>query len=172
MASHQWAKGNLLNNKDLSINPDAYEPASSARNIGMNFLTQPEITQSGCDVAFTAQEGLELFNQNITKYTAKSVLAAKNYFNFQELYQTNQFAALNGQFDMDQDQATCFYNYANQQASYAPYQAYGNMLVQGVLSSLHSLRTYLPISFTARTMAYRIAYNQAGNSLTNGTAAC
>jgi len=142
---------------------------SSARQVGMNFLTQPEISQSGCDVSFTAQDGLELFNQNITKYTKKSVLASPNYFDFQEQYQTQQWTTLNGQFDMGPDQATCFYNYANQQASYAPYQAYGNMLTQGVLSSLKSLKTYLPISFAARTMAYRIAYNQQN---ADGNMAC
>lgn len=58
---------------------------------------------------------------------------------------------------MDQDQATCFYNYANQQASYAPYQAYGNVLTQGVLSSMHSLKTLWPISLASRTMAYKLS---------------
>jgi hypothetical protein len=61
---------------------------SSARDVGMNFLTQPEVSQSGCDVAFTAQDGLELFDQNITVYAKKTVLAAPNYFDFQEKYQT------------------------------------------------------------------------------------
>jgi len=64
---------------------------------------------------------------------------------------------------MDQDQATCFYNYANQQASYAPYQAYGNVLTQGVLASMHSLKTLFPISLASRTMAYKFSSGQNTN---------
>lgn len=56
MASQQWAAGNLLNDDGLALNPDLtyYTNMSSARQVGMNFLTQPEISQSGCDVDFTA----------------------------------------------------------------------------------------------------------------------
>jgi len=90
MASQQWAQGNLLNNDGFAMNPNltAYTNMSSARQVGMNFLTQPEISQSGCDVSFTSEMGMTLFNQNISKFATDSVLSAPNYFQFQEFYQT------------------------------------------------------------------------------------
>jgi len=90
MAAQQWAAGNLLNNDGFAMNPNltAYTNMSSARQVGMNFLTQPEISQSGCDVDFTAAMGLSLFNQDISTKDTDSVLSAINYFDFQEAYQT------------------------------------------------------------------------------------
>jgi hypothetical protein len=49
----------------------------------MSFMTMPEITQSGCDVAFTMEDGLELFDQDLEGTSpAKTLLAAENYFAF------------------------------------------------------------------------------------------
>jgi hypothetical protein len=49
----------------------------------MSFITMPEITQSGCDVTFTAQDALELFDQNLEgDFPAKTFLNAENYFYF------------------------------------------------------------------------------------------
>lgn len=62
MAAEQWATGSLTNNSALAINATYFNPVSSAKFIGMNFLNQPEITQSGCSVSFTRQDALNLFN--------------------------------------------------------------------------------------------------------------
>lgn len=35
-------------------------------DIGMNFISQPEITQSGCDATFTYTQALALFNQDLS----------------------------------------------------------------------------------------------------------
>jgi len=75
------------------------------------------------------------------------------------MVETGQWMSINGRFGLDQNQASCIYSYANQQAMYSPYQAYGNMLTQGVTKSKAMLHDYFPINLAARTMAYRI-YNK------------
>jgi len=83
MWAQQWAKGDLLNNTALCVNPNACQNVTSVMDIGMSFLTQPEITQSGCDVNFTREDGLELFDQDLEgSFPAKTFLAAENYFAF------------------------------------------------------------------------------------------
>lgn len=54
LAALQWATGSLLNNANLMIATNTTaNSVDSMYDIGMNFMTQPEITRSGCDVAFT-----------------------------------------------------------------------------------------------------------------------
>lgn len=81
--AQQWAHGDLLNNTALCINPNACQNVTSVKNIGMSFITMPEITQSGCDVNFTREDALELFDQDLAgDFPAKTFLAAENYFAF------------------------------------------------------------------------------------------
>jgi len=51
--AQQWAKGDLLNNTALCKMPNECTNVTSVKNIGMDYITMPEITQSGCDVNFT-----------------------------------------------------------------------------------------------------------------------
>jgi hypothetical protein len=84
MWANQWAKGNMLNDTALCIN-FACQPVTSVKNLDMSFMTMPEITQSGCDVNFTMEDGLELFDQDIGTTSIpnqKTFLAAENYFAF------------------------------------------------------------------------------------------
>lgn len=53
LAALQWATGSLLNDPTLAVDPTYYKSVNSMADIGMNFLAQPEITQSGCDTTFT-----------------------------------------------------------------------------------------------------------------------
>jgi len=48
------------------------------------------------------------------------------------MVETAQWTAIKGRFGLDQDKASCLFSYASQQAAYAPYQAYGNMLTDGI----------------------------------------
>jgi hypothetical protein len=75
------------------------------------------------------------------------------------MVETGQWMTLSGRFGLDQDKASCLFSYANQQAMYAPYQAYGNMLAQGVMKTMQVLHANFPINLAARTMAYRIDHN-------------
>jgi len=59
---YQWATGSLLNNVSLSFDETTFTPVDSVVDIGMNFITMPEITQSGCDVNFTYTLAEQLFN--------------------------------------------------------------------------------------------------------------
>jgi hypothetical protein len=62
LAARQWAMGDLLNNANLySVIADA-KSYPSVKFIEMGFITEIEITQSGCDVAFTPEVALFLFN--------------------------------------------------------------------------------------------------------------
>jgi hypothetical protein len=42
--------------------PSQYVSVKSVAELGMNFILQPEITQSGCDVTFTKDLWQDLFN--------------------------------------------------------------------------------------------------------------
>ena len=54
LAALQWATGSLLNNVNLMIATNTTaNSVDSMFDIGMNFMTQPEITRSGCDATFT-----------------------------------------------------------------------------------------------------------------------
>lgn len=77
-----------------------------------------------------------------------------NYFAFQNGYQQQNWTTIKGRFGLDQDQSYCLFNYAQQQTTYAKYQAYGNMLTQSVESSLKDLVTHFPINLAARSIAY------------------
>ena len=50
LSLYQWANGNMLNNFNLSFsfNQTTWKPVSSMMDIGMNFLTPPEIANTGC----------------------------------------------------------------------------------------------------------------------------
>jgi len=53
---YQWANGDLLNNEALGFGTVAagtFTSCASAQQIGMNYMTMPEITLSGCDATFT-----------------------------------------------------------------------------------------------------------------------
>lgn len=50
----------------------------------------------------------------------------------------------------------CINSYSYQQADYNTYQAYANMMVQTISSSLKQIGTYFPINIAARTLAYRM----------------
>jgi hypothetical protein len=64
LSALQWATGTLLNNEKLALNSTNYRKVDSMFDIGMNFMTQPEITRSGCDATFTYETAAILFNQN------------------------------------------------------------------------------------------------------------
>lgn len=165
MAARQWAMGDLLNSKDLVMNPNSAEMVSSVRNIGMNFMTMPEITQSGCETTFTPQDFLNLFNQDLETGAAMTLLNPTNLWTFQHQYTNNEWTTVSGSFGLDQAQAQCIFNYANQQGSYAPYQAYGNMLTEGAMSSLNNLTATLPLNLATRVMAYRLSHGQMDGML-------
>jgi len=99
MGAQQWAQSDLLNNSNLSIVPASYVSLTSAYDVGMNFLLQPEIKSAGCDVSFTAAEAMTMFAQDLTADTDnKSFLNPTNYFLFQELYETNAFTTILGNY--------------------------------------------------------------------------
>lgn len=87
------------------------------------------------------------------------------------MVETGQWTSIQGRFGLDQNKASCLFSYASQQATYAPYQAYGNMLTDGIRQSVMNLHDYFPVNLAARTMAYRLYYNIASNAA-NGTAIC
>jgi len=97
LSALQWATGTLLNNEKLALNSANYIKVDSMFDIGMNFMTQPEITRSGCDATFTYETAAILFNQNqgdTNPNAAKSILSPTNYFNFQELYETSKWTSI------------------------------------------------------------------------------
>lgn len=128
----------------------------------MGFMTMPEIVYSGCDTTFTYDNAIELFDQDLEgSNNGRTLLSPQNYFTFQNDYQNGNQTLISGKFGLDGDQSYCLYNYAQQQAAYSRYQAYGNMLTQGVESSLKDLETHFPINLAARTIAY---LNNVGGS--------
>lgn len=92
------------------------------------------------------------------------------------MVETGQWTTLKGRFGLDQDKAYCMFSYANQQAMYSPYQAYGNLLAQGITKSKQNMMEFFPINMASRTMAYRLAHNvqEFGDNLkvSNGTVNC
>jgi hypothetical protein len=88
LGAQQWAQADLLNNKDLTIHPSNFVSMTSAYELGMNFLLQPEIQSAGCDVDFTAELARQLFQQNLTLGGEVTLLSPVNYFAFQEDYET------------------------------------------------------------------------------------
>jgi len=72
------------------------------------------------------------------------------------MVETGQWTSLKGRFGLDQDKAYCVFSYANQQALYSPYQAYGNLLAQGITKSKQVMMNFFPINLASRTMAYRL----------------
>jgi hypothetical protein len=65
MWAFQWATAGMLNNTNLCVNPNNCTAFYSVKSLDMSFMTMPEISQSGCDVAFTMEDGLELFDQDL-----------------------------------------------------------------------------------------------------------
>lgn len=47
----------------------------------MGYITEMEMTQSGCDVAFTPDQALSIFNQDFTA-SPNTFLNPENYYNF------------------------------------------------------------------------------------------
>ena len=76
----------------------------------MNFITQPEISQSGCDTTFDLTNAIMLFNQNLTEDT-HSMLNPATIFMFQLSYETGDFASIENQFNLSELQADCLYSY-------------------------------------------------------------
>lgn len=60
------------------------------------------------------------------------------------------------------------FSYANQQAMYSPYQAYGNLLATGITNSKKMLMENFPINLASRTMAYRLYYNIMEDEVPSG----
>lgn len=100
MGAQQWAMSNLLNNTAYAINETSYVPLKSAYEVGMNFLLQPEITSAGCDVSFTAEEAMAMFEQDISAGGVVTFLSPINYFTFQEYYETNNWPSILGTFGL------------------------------------------------------------------------
>jgi hypothetical protein len=79
MALLQWAHGNLLNNPDLGF--DTVYAVSSMREIGMNWLTPPEITMSGCgENVFDIATATALFTPVNDDEDTKTMLSPENVF--------------------------------------------------------------------------------------------
>jgi len=76
-------------------------------------------------------------------------------FQFYEWVATEQWTSIQGTFGISQAQAMCINSYSYQQADYNTYQAYANMMVQTIASSLKQIGTYFPINIASRTLAYR-----------------
>lgn len=51
------------------------------------------------------------------------------------MVENGEWTTLKGRFGLDQNKASCLFSYASQQAMYAPYQAYGNMITDGIRQS-------------------------------------
>jgi len=139
LAALQWATGSLLNDDSLAINTTFYQKVNTMADIGMNFMSQPEITQSGCDATFTYTDAVRIFNQDpdLAKPTAAtSLLSPGNYFQFQEWFDQEAWTLIQGTYELSQAQATCINSYAFQQMAYNTYQSYANMMVQTINSSL------------------------------------
>jgi len=77
-------------------------------------------------------------------------------FQFYEWVAASQWTLIQGTFSLTQQQAMCINSYSYQQADYNTYQAYANMMVQTISSSLKQIGTYFPINIAARTLAYRM----------------
>lgn len=87
MFAQQWAKGDLLNKKEFASMPDNFTAVSSVRQLDMGFMTMPEMVYSGCDVDFTVEDAMGLFDQNLEGVNPlKTLLSPQNYFTFQNLY--------------------------------------------------------------------------------------
>lgn len=101
LSALQWAKGNLLNNPALAFNTTYTKNYTSMADIGMNFIAQPEITQSGCDAAFTYQQAVKLFNQNLdltTNPDANGSLLAPGLLQLPKLVRDRQMVYYSGNF--------------------------------------------------------------------------
>jgi len=53
----------------------------------MNFLLQPEILSSGCDVSFTNPVAQALFDQTVPASNVISFLNPGNYYDFEAMYE-------------------------------------------------------------------------------------
>lgn len=56
-------------------------PYVSIIELEMGYITEMEMTQSGCDVAFTPDQALSIFNQDFTA-SPNTFLNPENYYNF------------------------------------------------------------------------------------------
>lgn len=80
----------------------------------MNFLLQPEILSSGCDVSFTNPVAQALFEQTLTKENVVSFLNPENYYDFEAMYEAQSYTLILGRFGLTEAQAGCIYRYAHQ----------------------------------------------------------
>lgn len=80
MSAIQWARADLLNNPDLGFNKPLMKNMSSVYEVGMNFLTKPEIVFAGCDAPFTPEQAMVLFNQTLAKSNVQSFMNPANYY--------------------------------------------------------------------------------------------
>lgn len=72
----QWSEGNVLNN--ATINLSNFTSYLSVSDIGMNFVTQPEATLSGCNPLLNYQQALALFDSAFTESNQVSLLNPLN----------------------------------------------------------------------------------------------
>jgi hypothetical protein len=78
LALQQWANGDLLNDPALGF--DTVYAVSSMREIGMNWLSPPEISMSGCTTTIPVAVAVELFTPITEAEDTHTLLSPENVF--------------------------------------------------------------------------------------------
>jgi len=81
-------------------------------DLGMNFLSQPEITSSGCDANFTLADAKFLLNQDLSGGNPNSLLSPKNMYTFESNYENGDWTGILTNQNLSQGQANCIYSYS------------------------------------------------------------
>jgi hypothetical protein len=156
LLARQWTHGDLLNNSDLDLykNADGFTyPTdstalctvdcvdatlySSVAQIQMGFITEPEMSQSGCDVSttFTTAMVLNMFNQDHAAY-ANTFLNPEMYYNFQTSYEAADWDTISSTYSLDQEQSKCMIRWVAQQTAFNSEQSIGNMMTATIARSM------------------------------------
>jgi hypothetical protein len=126
----------------------------------MGFITEPEMSQSGCDVSttFTTPMVLNMFNQDHAAY-ANTFLNPEMYYNFQTSYEAADWDTISSTYSLDQEQSKCMIRWVAQQTAFNSEQSIGNMMTATIARSMQKIRLLLPNWLSTSNMAYMLSQN-------------
>lgn len=82
------------------------------REIGMNWLTPPEIAMSGCSTTIPVETAVKLFTPVTEDDNTSTLLDPENVFQFGNSFENDDWSSIENFYFLDKEQATCLYSYA------------------------------------------------------------
>jgi len=115
----------MLNDPELGYTEDStYYAYNSVQDIGMNFLTPPEIAMYGCSVNFTHENAIMIFKNKLEfgeTFDSLSFMSPLNVFDFDRFVTDGDWQAIADRWYFTQEQAMCLDSYIKNQGSYNSY---------------------------------------------------